>query len=270
MYRSGDRGRRLPDGALEFLGRMDRQIKVRGFRIELGEVEAALRSHPDVLDAAVVTHTDAAQGVTLVAHYATEPDSVVSGEDLRAFASERLPEYMIPRHIIRLDRLPMTPNGKVDTKALAAMPIQPYIVPNLPLSSSDKVDRQALSHPALASAQTQETYVAPRSALERVIASVWASVLGLPRVSVDQNFFDLGGHSLLASQAMARINAAIESSLTVDMLFEAGTVAELAAAILKRQVIQADTGTVLELLEEVEGQWLTETEQGSSMNESDE
>ncbi|MET0395230.1 MAG: non-ribosomal peptide synthase/polyketide synthase, partial [Longimicrobiaceae bacterium] len=202
LYRTGDRVRWLAGGALEFLGRTDQQVKLRGFRIEPGEVEAALRAHPAVRDAVVVAR-DAAGGARLVAYLvpadgAGEPDA---GE-LRAFLRGRLPDYMVPSALVALAALPLTPSGKVD--------------------------RGALPEPAAADGAGAR-YVAPRTPAEDVLAGIWAEVLGVERVGVEDGFFDLGGHSLLATRVVSRARAALGVELPVRALFEAPTVAGLAA-----------------------------------------
>ncbi|HSP80997.1 MAG TPA: amino acid adenylation domain-containing protein, partial [Myxococcaceae bacterium] len=175
MYRTGDVVRLLPDGNLEFRGRRDAQVKVRGYRIELGEVEAALVSHPAVKEGVVVAREDVPGSKRLVAYYvggAQTPE--VSA--LRAYLGEKLPEHMVPSAFMRLEALPLTPNGKVDRKALPALEVT-----------------------------ESEAYVAPRTAVEEVVAGIWASLLDLPRVGVHDNFFELGGHSLLATRVASRL-----------------------------------------------------------------
>ncbi|HEX9936043.1 MAG TPA: amino acid adenylation domain-containing protein, partial [Longimicrobium sp.] len=173
LYRTGDRARWRADGTLEYLGRLDHQVKVRGFRIELGEVEAALRRNPGVADCVVLAREDAPGDRRLVAY-------VVGGVEtdaLRAQLRRSLPEHMVPSAFVSLDHLPLTPNGKLDRKALPA--------------------------PELASAG--ERHVAPRTPVEEVLAGIWCEVLRRDRVGVTENFFELGGHSLLATRAVSRI-----------------------------------------------------------------
>jgi len=202
-YRTGDLARFLPDGNVGFLGRIDHQVKVRGFRIELGEVEAVLGRHPAVRDAAVLALADAAGGPRLVAYVVLEGD----GGALRGFLRERLPEYMVPATIVELEEMPLTPNRKVDRAALA---------------------RQT---PAAVSAAA---FVAPRTAVEEVLAGIWAEVLGardVPRIGADDDFFDIGGHSLLATRVLARVRDAFGVELPVHRLFAAPRLSELAAAV---------------------------------------
>jgi amino acid adenylation domain-containing protein len=234
-YRSGDRGRYLPDGRIEFLGRLDNQVKVRGFRVELGEVEAALASHPAVRQAVVVAHADPLSGKKLVAYVVPEPaDSIaceVSGaeapgdelssdtpgsalhsrqhhpgiEGVKAYLQERLPAYMVPSAFILIDEIPLTPNGKVD--------------------------RSALPSPEQARATSEQEYVAPQTLVEDTLAGIYAQVLELEQVSRLDSFFDLGGHSLLATQVISRIRELFQVELPLRCIFESPTVAGLSEVI---------------------------------------
>ncbi|MFP5285192.1 MAG: amino acid adenylation domain-containing protein, partial [Thermoanaerobaculia bacterium] len=192
MYRTGDLVRWRPDGNLEFLGRIDFQVKVRGFRIELGEIEAALAAHPSVRQAVA-----GLRGDRLVAWVVAEE------ADLREHLKGRLPEYMIPSAFVRLDAFPLTPSGKVD--------------------------RKALPEPELASGE--RGYVAPRGPVEEVIAGIWCELLGVPRVSSDDSFFALGGHSLLATQLVSRLRRAFGVELPVRQLFEMPVLSHLAERV---------------------------------------
>nr|QEO74439.1 phosphopantetheine-binding domain-containing pro [uncultured bacterium] len=198
LYRTGDLVRRRPgDGAIEFVGRVDEQVKIRGFRVEPGEIEAQLARHPQVSAAAVVAHTEASGVKRLVAYVAGD----APGSDVRAFLAHRLPDYMVPAAVVVLDRLPITPNGKVDRTALPAPP---------------------------ASRAETVAYVAPRTDTERVVVDVFAGLLGIERVGIDDDFFELGGHSLLAMQAVARLRESIGIDLSLRLLFEEPTAARLA------------------------------------------
>ncbi|HEY0172221.1 MAG TPA: amino acid adenylation domain-containing protein, partial [Pyrinomonadaceae bacterium] len=201
LYKTGDLARFLPDGRIEFLGRLDAQVKVRGFRIELGEIEQALAGHAGVRDAAVVVREDAGEKRLVAYIVAAESDAPAAG-DLRRHLKGRLPEYMLPSAFVFLERLPLTPGGKVDTRALPAP------------------DR---TRPELAGG-----FVAPRGEVEHALARIWADVLKLERVGVDDNFFELGGDSILAIQVIARAQAE-RLSLTAKQMFTHPTVAELAA-----------------------------------------
>ncbi|MBN8227307.1 non-ribosomal peptide synthase/polyketide synthase [Corallococcus macrosporus] len=199
MYRTGDRVRYRADGRLEYLGRIDFQVKVRGFRIELGEIEAALRRAPGLKDAVVVAKGEAADK-RLVAYVA--PNSL-EVEALKAHLRQGLPEYMLPSTFVVLDALPLNPNGKVDRKALPE--------PEAPRSRS--------------------TYEAPRTELEAKLASIWAEVLRLPQVGVKDSFFELGGHSLLATQVVSRVRAELGVELPLRAIFESSTVEALAGRL---------------------------------------
>ncbi|HEX9939154.1 MAG TPA: amino acid adenylation domain-containing protein, partial [Longimicrobium sp.] len=199
MYRTGDWVRWLASGELEFLGRLDRQVKVRGFRIELGEIEGALRRSEGVADCVVVAREDVLGEKRLVAYVVGE----ARAEALRAHLRRGLPEYMVPSAFVFLDALPLSPSGKVDRKALPA--------------------------PELASAE--DRYVAPRTPTEEVLAGIWAEVLRLERVGVEESFFELGGHSLLATRVVSRVRELFGVELPLRALFEGPTVAELAGRL---------------------------------------
>ncbi|HYO54119.1 non-ribosomal peptide synthetase, partial [Archangium sp.] len=203
LYKTGDVVRRLPDGNLDFIGRLDTQVKVRGFRIELGEVEAVLAQHPVVSEAVAVVREDEPGNKQLVGYVVT-PEGKDESRELRAFLKERLPEYMVPSALGCMEAFPVTQNGKVDLRALPA--------PNL-------------------GAKGTEDFVAPRGALEELVAGIWAQVLGLERVSADGNFFELGGHSLLVMQVLSRVRETFKVELPVRSLFGAPTVAGLARSI---------------------------------------
>jgi len=201
MYRTGDLARYLEDGAIEFLGRADDQVKVRGFRIELGEIESALARHPTVKQALVLARENEEGDKRLLGYIVSEGKDV-SGEQLRDYLKQEVPDYMVPQAIAVLAKFPLTPNGKID--------------------------RQALPEPQTAAAQ--RAYVAPRNETERKIAEIWAEVLRreLASISIDDNFFDLGGHSLMATQVVSRIRRALAIELPLRTLFEHATIAALA------------------------------------------
>jgi acyl carrier protein len=205
LYRTGDMGRRLPDGTLEFLGREDAQVKVQGHRIELGEVEAALLQHSGVRGAAAAAVGRPQGGRRLVAWYVPEPDEDPGAEALRGFLAAKLPSYMVPVELRRLDALPLTANGKVDRRALAAAG-----APGEALESG---------------------VIDPRTPTEERLAALWAEALDLPRVGVTQTFYQLGGDSLLATRVLARVREGFEIDLPMRTFFEAPTVAELAAVV---------------------------------------
>ena len=204
MYRSGDLVRWLPDGNIEFLGRIDHQVKLRGFRIELGEIEAVLTGHPKIRDAAVLVREDTPGHQLLVAYYVSEDGQALPTPEIKAHLKEQLPEYMVPAVFVHLEQMPLTPNGKVDRKALP------------------KPDQQR---------DVQSEYVAPRNESEEKLAAIVSELLNIEKVGVFDNFFELGGHSLLATKFMSRIREQFNVELPLRTLFEKPTVAELAIAI---------------------------------------
>lgn len=197
-YRTGDLVRRLPGGELEFIGRVDDQVKLRGFRIELGEIDAVLRAHPAVRDAVTIVREDSAAHPQLVAYIVGRQ----AGRELRSHLRERLPEWMVPSAIVALESFPLTPNGKVDRRALPAP-----------------------------SAVASE-YIAPRTPLEQIATEVFAQVLGCEHVGAEGDFFALGGDSLLATQAASRLTGALGHRIPPSMLFESPSPAELAGSII--------------------------------------
>ncbi len=203
MYRVMDRVRWVPEGELEYFGRTDFQVKVRGFRIELGEVETALRAQPGVRDAVAVVREDAPGERRLVGYVVAEEGGAWEGTaGLRARLRERLPEYMVPGAVVALDGLPLLDSGKVDRRRLPA--------PEWSAASA---------------------YVAPRTATEEIVAGIWAEVLGVERVGVEESFFELGGHSLLATRVISRVREELGVELPLKALFKAPTVAGLAGRI---------------------------------------
>jgi amino acid adenylation domain-containing protein len=202
LYRTGDLVRQLPDGQLEFLGRVDQQVKIRGYRIELGEVEAALVQYPPVREALVIAREDVAGERRLVAYVLAQPGTAPTASEMRGFLKENLAEYMIPSAFVLLDEFPLSPSGKVDRRALPA--------------------------PASSRPVSERAYIAPRTPTEEVLVSVWSEVLGLEQVGADDNFFELGGHSLLATQVISRVREVFQIELPLRALFEAPTLAALA------------------------------------------
>jgi acyl-coenzyme A synthetase/AMP-(fatty) acid ligase len=228
LYRTGDSGRYLPDGPIEFVGRVDQQVKIRGFRIELGEVEAALKRHSNVREAVVLAREDAPGDQRLVAYLVprdlrleigdSAPDTLQSPisnlpRELRDFLKDQLPEYMLPTVFVTLDALPLTPNGKVDRKALAA---------------------PKGTRPELAA-----TYVMPRNELEQTLAAIWQDVLLVDQVGIDDNFFDLGGHSLLMAKAHSQLQAALQREISIVELFRHPTIGALAEYLSKAPVVRS-------------------------------
>jgi len=209
LYRTGDRARYLANGEIEFLGRVDNQIKLRGYRIELGEIENVVSGAPQVNGCAVIAHDDPAGRRTLVAYVASHADASTLDAELRALLKARVPDYMIPSVLVVLDVLPITPNGKIDRDALAALAPQ---------------------------FEATEPYVAPRNATEELLAKLWSDVLAIERVGVNDNFFALGGHSLIATQLIWKIHESFGIDLPVRSLFEHSTVAALSELIESEQM----------------------------------
>ncbi|MET0648818.1 MAG: amino acid adenylation domain-containing protein, partial [Pyrinomonadaceae bacterium] len=205
LYRTGDLARYLDGGEIEFLGRADTQVKVRGFRVELGEVEAALSKHPQVIHAVVAARGEGAGGRRLVAYVVAAEGWNASGGELQRWTRERLPDYMTPSAWVFLDKVPLTPSGKID--------------------------RRALPDPGRAGADDDHSYAAPRTPAEEVLAAVWGHVLGLERVGRHDDFFLLGGHSLLATRVASRVRDAFRVELPVRAVFETPTLKALAARV---------------------------------------
>jgi amino acid adenylation domain-containing protein len=214
LYKTGDLARYLPDGKIEYLGRIDNQVKIRGFRIELGEIEALLNQNEAVQSSCVIVREDNLGDKRLVAYVVPQPEINLTINEIRQFLRAKLPDYMVPTAFVLLDTFPLTPNGKIDRRALP--------VPDL---------------------QSQGEYIAPRNPIEEKIAQIWAEVLKLERVSIEDNFFELGGHSLLATQVISRCQEAFEIALPLRYLFESPTIAQLSAVILK----ELQTGLGLKL-----------------------
>jgi acyl carrier protein len=205
LYRTGDLARYRSDGTIDFLGRIDNQVKIRGFRIELGEIEAILSQHPQVRKSVVLARGDLAGDKRLVAYVVTNPDPAPTISELQRFLRHRMPDHMVPSAFVMLDKLPLTPIGKVDRRALPA--------------------------PDRARPEIEEAFVPPRTPVEELLASIWREVLGLQQVGIHDDFFDLGGHSLIATQVLSRVRRAIQVDLPLRRLFQAPTIAQLAKAI---------------------------------------
>jgi amino acid adenylation domain-containing protein len=208
LYRTGDLARYLPNGDIEFVGRIDHQVKIRGFRIEVGEIEALLGQHPSVRETLVLAREDERGEKRLVAYVVSvQEERSDMPDELRRYLREKLPEYMVPGLFMMLDALPLTPNGKVDRAALPA--------------------------PDYSRTEASDNYVAPRTPAEEMLAGIMCRVLGLERVGANDNFFELGGHSLHAANVMARVRESFQIEMSLRLLFEQPTVAELAALIEK-------------------------------------
>jgi amino acid adenylation domain-containing protein len=207
LYKTGDVARRLPDGNLQFLGRLDDQVKIRGLRVELGEIEAVLADHPAVAQAVILVGEDRTGQKQLIGYARTDPGGApISPADLRVHLAERLPAFMVPAHLVILDAFPLNANGKVDRSKLPA---------------PDSTDSAA-------------SYVAPRTLIETVLVDMYAGLLNLERVGIEDNFFDLGGNSLQAMQLITRLRKDLAVDTDVTAIFLAPTPAQLAAAMRDR------------------------------------
>ena len=216
IYKTGDLARWLPDGDIEFLGRIDHQIKLRGFRIELGEIESVLAQHPGINEALVIVREDQPGDKRLVAYLTYTQHEQPNSNALRLFLKEKLPEYMVPSAFVLLDKLPLTPNGKIDRKAL---PVPDQTRP-----------------------EYEQSYVPPRSPIEEMLVAIWREVLAIDRIGIHDNFFELGGHSLLAVQLNVRINKQFQIDFPLYSVFDASTVAKLSVqleTILKQEIPNA-------------------------------
>lgn len=205
LYETGDFARYLADGNIEYLGRMDTQLKMRGIRIELGEIEAVLRQHGSVREPIVLAREDVAGYPHLVAYVVPKPGSAPTASELRGFLSATLPDYLVPSGFVLLDALPLTPNGKVDQRALAA------------------INRSEL----------KDGFVPPRTPVEKIMASIWTDILKLKQIGIYDNFFDIGSHSFLAIEVVSRVRKVFAMDLPLRELFAAPTVAGMAATVVK-------------------------------------
>jgi amino acid adenylation domain-containing protein len=211
LYKTGDRVRYRADGAIEFLGRIDNQVKVRGFRVELGEIEALLRQHPDVQDSVVCDRQTPSGETQLIAYIVPVAGTAPAAPRLRRFLEKTLPKYMVPAAFVCLETLPLNANGKVD--------------------------RQALPLPEILRPELEAAFVAPRTATEVELAQTFADILQVEGVGIDDDFFELGGHSLLMTKLIAQVNTRFQVDLSIVDLFEMPTVARLAEQIEQRQTL---------------------------------
>ncbi|HEU0054673.1 MAG TPA: non-ribosomal peptide synthetase, partial [Longimicrobium sp.] len=218
LYRTGDRARWRADGTLEFLGRLDSQVKVRGYRIEPGEIEARLAAHDAVREAVVLVREDTEGEPRLVAYWLGEP---VEAETLRAHLGESLPAYMVPAAYVRMERWPLTPNGKLDRRALPAPEGDAYAA---------------------------RAYEAPADETEQAVAEIWAEVLRVERVGRWDNFFELGGHSLSAVQVISRVRQVLEVPVALGDLFTRPVLKDFAQDILDAQLAQVDPEEMAQLM----------------------
>ncbi|MEH2405965.1 MAG: amino acid adenylation domain-containing protein [Nostoc sp.] len=235
LYKSGDQGRYLPNGDIEYLGRIDYQVKVRGFRIELSEIEAHLSQHPAVRETVVIVRSDSASSQRIVAYVVPQKEQTLTICELRGFLELKLANYMMPAAFVILEALPLTPNGKVDRKAL---PVPEQIRPEL-----------------------EEAFIAPQTSVEKQLAVIWTQVLNLENIGINDNFFELGGDSILSLQIISKANQA-GLYLTPKQLFQYQTIAQLAAVAGTNEKIPAEQGAVTGLLPLTPiQQWFFEQEQ---------
>jgi hypothetical protein len=228
LYATGDLARVRANGDIEFLGRMDDQVKVHGWRVELGEIEAVIAEHPRVRQAVVALRDDAPGGRGLVGYVDWSGDASALTGELRRALAKKLPAALIPQAFVGIDHIPLGPSGKLDRGALPAP------------GGSGRAD---LGTP----------YTEPRTPLETELCALWSELLGRERIGVEDDFFQLGGHSLLAVRAVSRMRAAFHLDLSVRLLFDTPRLRDLAAAIEREQLAQAGEADLDELLAELEG-----------------
>jgi amino acid adenylation domain-containing protein/thioester reductase-like protein len=205
LYKTGDLAKYQDDGSIEYIGRIDYQVKLRGFRIELGEIESTLNRHPAVATSIVILREDLPGDRSLVAYVTLEPEQIIEVSELRRYLESKLPKYMVPNAFVILNSLPLTPNGKIDRKALPAPdPTQ--------LISDTK-------------------YIAPTTSLEKILAGIWQEILGIEKVGIYDNFFELGGHSLLLTQLISKLKHSFKVEFPLRILYESPTIASLAEKI---------------------------------------
>jgi surfactin family lipopeptide synthetase C len=237
LYKTGDQARYLPNGNIEFLGRMDNQVKLRGFRIELGEVEAVLNQNPLIKENIVVLREDNPDEKRLVAYIvfqSQQSDNSSIKLQLRNFLREKLPEYSIPSAFVFLDKLPISANGKIERKSLP-IPTETFDLSN--------------------------NYIPPTNAIEEILAEIWTKILHRQGVGIHDNFFDLGGHSLLATQVISRIREAFAIKLPIRCLFESPSVAQLAQTLIEREAKPGITQKRAQILQKLENMSSEEAKQ---------
>ncbi|MEH2216139.1 MAG: amino acid adenylation domain-containing protein [Nostoc sp.] len=227
IYKTGDLGRWLTDGNIEFLGRIDHQVKIRGFRVELGEIETFLGQHPNVRENVVVVQQEQADNVQLVAYVVAKTEVVPSISELRSFLKGKLPDHMIPSAFVALEKLPLAPSGKVDRKAL---PKPDNLRPEL-----------------------ETAYVSPRNEIERTVADIWQKVLKVEKVGIKDNFFDLGGHSLNVLQVYSKVRELLKADLAITDLFKYPTINSLSQYLSQKdnidEVFASESNQINENLE---------------------
>jgi acyl carrier protein len=225
LYRTGDLVRYREDGNIEFLKRMDQQVKVRGFRVELGEIESTLNQYGAVVESVVVDRKDSSGDIRLIAYFVPEVGVEPTSLELLTFLQEKLPSYMLPSAFIAIKEIPLTPNGKVDRRALPA---------------PEQIEVSTAG------------FIAPRTEMEQLVAEIWCEILGITQVGADSNFFDLGGHSLLATRVMNRIRERCGVELPLRVLFEFPTVVSLAAKLDDARPKETELSRILDILVNME------------------
>ena len=225
LYRTGDLVRYREDGNIEFLKRMDQQVKVRGFRVELGEIESTLNQYRAVMESIVVDRKDSSGDIRLIAYFVPEVGVEPTSLELLTFLQEKLPSYMLPSAFIAIKEIPLTPNGKVDRRALPA---------------PEQIEVSTAG------------FIAPRTEMEQLVAEIWCEILGITQVGADSNFFDLGGHSLLATRVMNRIRERCGVELPLRVLFEFATVVSLAAKLDDARPKETELSRILDILVNME------------------
>jgi amino acid adenylation domain-containing protein len=213
LFKTGDRARYLADGNIEFLGRLDQQVKLRGFRIELGEIESTLRQHPAVRECVVVVREFAPRDNRLIAYVVSQPDSALTTRSLRELVKQRLPDYMIPSAFVLLKAFPLTPNGKINRRALPA--------------PEEELTTTAIT-------------ASPRSDTEKKLVEIWLGVLGRKEIGIHDNFFEQGGHSLLAMQVVSQVRAALDNCFSIVKLYQHPTIYTLAKYLSTKSGTCAD------------------------------
>jgi len=214
LYKTGDLARYIFDGNIEYIGRIDNQVKIRGFRIELGEIETVLNQHPDIRQSLVMVREDLPGDKRLVAYLVTEAESKLSSNEYRTFISSKLPNYMLPSALVFLEAFPLTPNGKIDRKALPV--------------------------PDLTRQEPEETFVSPRDQLELELTQIWERVLGINPIGINDNFFDLGGNSLLAVKLLTQIENVFKQNLPLAAIFQVPTIRQLAELLRSPEELNID------------------------------
>lgn len=225
LYKTGDLVRRLNDGNLEFLGRIDNQVKIRGFRVELGEIETVLTNYSEIREAIVIIREDVPGNKSLVAYLVPQNYQLVA-RDVRSYLSQKLPNYMIPNAFVFLDKFPLTANGKINRLGLPAA----------------NISQQNFG----------VEFVAPRTSTERELVTIWTEVLQLTKVGIYDNFFELGGHSLLATQLISRLKETFEIEFPFRYLFENPTISQLANKVVNQQIEQVKSDELVQILGEID------------------